>query len=185
MHRHESDGEEEFIASQTKNVLGDGELSREYARVVEQRRVISEEMHADSIQKDVQYAAELLAAEQAALAKQLEEQHEIARRDAEFAQRISASQETEPLSSSTNKRHREALSEDAPTEIQPPKKKSGSGPASVGISAWLSRSSSTGPVVGSSGGRVVNMSPSEGPFAYAPSLKRKIDAKEGAQNILF
>lgn len=75
----------------SRSSLGDGELSKEYARMIESRQKRSAELNADCIEKDSRYAAELLQAEQLEDERRWKEQKEIARRDAEYALRWSNS----------------------------------------------------------------------------------------------
>ena len=123
---------EECSLSQNKNALGDGELGKEYARVVEMRQKISEELHAECIEKDIKLAAAILEAERLAEEERYREQEEIARRDAEYALKLTSSQSPVKEKKASLKRPREITSflTGNSTKIV--------ADATPGISVWLS-----------------------------------------------
>lgn len=116
-------------------------MGKEYARVVEMRQKISEQLHAECIEKDVKLAAEILAAERLAEEDRLREQEEIARRDAEYALKLTSSQSPIQEQKFSLKRPREIT--DFLTVNSAKKNLSDSTPS---ISAWLSGRSRPKPI---------------------------------------
>lgn len=119
--------------------LGDGQLSKEYTRLIEMRQKLSEELDSHRISEDVKFAAELVARERAEEELRRREREETAQRDAQFALRFAASTASEDTTSAKRPFSAEVSSEESVSH----RRKTQTRPCR-GLTEWLAGPSTTG-----------------------------------------